>query len=104
MPSKIIAHAWIAGSSSIGVIITHDPINENEPYKARIGTVSGQSEEVDLNYLRDWGDKLPIRCALSIIDDMGIWYEPGENVDIYRYAVREAKTKSIFRGHPTIGK
>jgi hypothetical protein len=91
MASKIIGHAWVTGRSSIGVIVTHDPDNSREPYKARIGSVEGQAEDSDLRALQEWGTRIPVRCALPLIDAMGRWYKPADNVDIYRYANHEHK-------------
>lgn len=85
MSSTIIAKAWITGRDNIGVIITHDPDNYREPYKARIGSVKGNFEGDDLEYLRTYGTKFSLTAAIHIVNETGIWYKPHDYIDIYRH-------------------
>jgi hypothetical protein len=71
--SKIIAHAWLTGVTCVGVIITHDADNIEEPYKARIGAVGGADEKQDLRILQACGTRLMLPVATPFIEAYGRW-------------------------------
>jgi hypothetical protein len=75
MASKPIAVAWLSGRVNLGVVITHDPINGEEPFKARIGVVTGQDATEDIQYLMREGNKIKLMPAYYVVRDHGMWID-----------------------------
>lgn len=74
MASTAIAHAWITGRENIVVVITHDPVNRAEPYKARITPVVGKDADEDLDHAMNNGVKINLVAAYWLIFYHGIFY------------------------------
>ena len=56
VPKKIIAKEWRNGETTIGIVAIKQ--EHNEKWRAYIGCVPGVDEEVDAQYVADWGAKL----------------------------------------------
>lgn len=83
--SELMAHAWIAGKDTIGVVIVRDSITEK--YKGYIGVVSGVNEEADLEWVRTYGTKLSLNSAVALIADCGQWYAGEPPPDLWGASV-----------------
>lgn len=70
--SEIVAHAWLSGRDTIGIVITKDEITGE--YKGRIAPVTGVNEQADLQWVKERGSYLKLNSAVAIIADHGEWY------------------------------
>lgn len=88
MNHNIIAHTWISGRMTLGVVITKDEIATNEQFKARIAPVLGGNEKYDLQYVADWGTRLEIIAAAAIMVWSGQFCSEQAEKEFYQYLRR----------------
>jgi hypothetical protein len=79
--STIVAHAWLSGRETIGVVIVFDEIINR--YKGCIASVTGVNEEADLQWVKERGTHINLLPAIGIIAGHGHWYAGEMPADVF---------------------
>lgn len=93
--SEIVAHAWLSGRETIGVVIVFDDIMQQ--YKGYIASVTGANEEADLQWVKERGTHIKLQPAIGIIAGHGEWYAGEMPADVFNSLPSQKQQNEISR-------